>query len=623
MLLIAGLFASGNMDSNLTHTINEIISINKQLHIIKDKNSTLSGINYGTILAKKKKLISQIPSFLVDGGGFLKNFNYKDKLSYLELRISINTKAKYENAVARDKIALIKLDADNTFYATLYKLKDFSQKSPMPQEIRASLEEALLKLQTMQASTLPNGQKKLNGGDYSWEKLENDRDDLVVSINTYVQILDYFHKNIGLISSNYLLSKLDIDYFISFVNSHVPFKSKYMNVGKIVVCGFVLVFFWILIRLLGKRKFLIFVFPFKKSPYDEQTKQAIIRSTNRPFVAILIAIALKICFSIFYHPYAITYFANSIFSIIFISLISWLIIGVLNGYGIAFINTMIKDDSSFRKDVVNLILKILYFLVLVIAFLLILGSLGVNVSAIIASLGIGGLAVAWASKDILANFFASILLLIDNSFSQGDWIVCNGVNGIVVEIGLRRTTIRTFDNALLFVPNSILASDPIRNWTRRKIGRRIKMSIGVTYDSPKDKLEKCVKEIRQMLLSHPKIAKPDDKSLDARDYKESFKQHVVSMADLRGYKRNLFVYLNEFGASSIDILVYCFSNSTNWEDWLKVKEDVMLKIMDIVEQNGLSFAFPSQSLYIESMPVSENLDLKTKGGEIENFKQNI
>ena len=288
-------------------------------------------------------------------------------------------------------------------------------------------------------------------------------------------------------------------------------------------------------------------------------------------------------------------FANFL-AITFVIAVTWLILSVLNGYGMVLINELTK--KSGRKEVINLILKIIYFIIFVIALLIVLSKLGFNVSAIIASLGIGGLAVALATKDILANFFASVMLLFDNSFSQGDWIVCGDIEGTVVEIGLRKTTVRTFDNALIFVPNSKLASDPIRNWSRRKMGRRIRMLIGLEYSATTEQIKKCVEEIKQMLIDHPGIAKGDDMgSKKASRYDRG----IVSIDDLAGYKSNLFVVVDEFADSSINILVYCFSKTIVWGEFLAVKEDVMLKIMNIVEANGLGFAFPSQSLYVEEV----------------------
>ena len=132
------------------------------------------------------------------------------------------------------------------------------------------------------------------------------------------------------------------------------------------------------------------------------------------------------------------------------------------------------------------------------------------------------------------------------------------------------------------------------------------MSVGVTYDSPMESIKQCIRDIREMLLAHPDIAKSSEDGIKVDSYEFALKQNIVSMQDLLGYKNNLFVVLDAFEDSSINILVYCFSKSVVWGDYLTTKEDVMLKIMKIVEKNNLSFAFPSQSVYVESLPKLES-----------------
>ena len=197
--------------------------------------------------------------------------------------------------------------------------------------------------------------------------------------------------------------------------------------------------------------------------------------------------------------------------------------------------------KSGRKEVINLIIKILYIIVVIIALLFVLSRLGFNISALIASLGIGGLAIALATKDIIANFFASILLLFDNSFSQGDWVVIGDVEGTVVETGLRKTLIRTFDNALVSVPNSKIMENNIKNWNRRKVGRIIKITVGLSYSSTAEQIKNCVNDIEAMLLNHPDIAQPKDNALNQNNLKMFYKQNMVSVDDLAGYKNTLYV----------------------------------------------------------------------------------
>ena len=233
---------------------------------------------------------------------------------------------------------------------------------------------------------------------------------------------------------------------------------------------------------------------------------------------------------------------------------------------------------------------------IIIGLLFILHFAGANLTAVLSGLGIGGFAVALAAKDSLANFFGTLSILFSNVFSQGDWIEIDGKEGVVIEIGLRVTTLRTFDNALVAIPNAILANKYVKNWDKRTLGRRIKMTLGVKYDSSSDDIKRAVDEIRDMLDKHPDIATQNT----AFKYETKKRSKLISKDDALGVKKTLLVHLDSFSDSSINIMVYCFSKTTKWNEWLEVKEDVMHKMMEILEKNNLEFAFPSISIYNEN-----------------------
>ena len=207
----------------------------------------------------------------------------------------------------------------------------------------------------------------------------------------------------------------------------------------------------------------------------------------------------------------------------------------------------------------------------------ILYSFGINVTAFFASLGIGGLALALAAKDTAANLFGSIALLMDHSVKVGEWIKVADVEGTIEDIGMRTTKIRTFEKSLIAIPNAIVANSPIENYSRRGI-RRIKMFIGLTYDTPRETVAAIVADLRVLLDTHPDIAQNETKLVNFRD----------------------------FNASDLGIMIYTFSARSEWKTYLDIREDVNLKIMAIIEKHGASFAFPSQSLYVESIPASVN-----------------
>jgi len=232
-----------------------------------------------------------------------------------------------------------------------------------------------------------------------------------------------------------------------------------------------------------------------------------------------------------------------------------------------------KFGKDLYKEFATLFIKATKVFIFVLGIVAILQEWGINVTALIASLGLGGLAFALAAKDTVANFFGGLTILADRSMKIGEWVKTGSIEGIVEDIGIRTTKIRRFDKGLITVPNSYIANNPLENFSRREI-RRIYTTIGIVYSTTRNQIEKIVNEIEEMLKNHPYIAKD----------------------------QTIAVYFDEFSDSSLNIMVYCYTTTSNWLKWLEIKQDIYLKIMDIVEKNGSSFAFPSRSIYIEDIP---------------------
>jgi MscS family membrane protein len=209
----------------------------------------------------------------------------------------------------------------------------------------------------------------------------------------------------------------------------------------------------------------------------------------------------------------------------------------------------------------------LRILVVVIGGIMIVQNLGYSVSSLLTGLGIGGLAVALAAQDTLSNFFGTVVMLTDRPFQVGDWVQFGDVDGKVETIGFRSTRIRTWSQSLMIIPNKLLTSDIIQNWSAMP-KRRVKMTIGITYDSPREKIQLLLERIRTLLKEDPDID-----------------------------QESLLVNFTEFGASSLDILIYYFTRSTKYAEHLTIRERINFKIMQQVEELGLSFAFPSQTVY--------------------------
>ncbi|TYB33756.1 MAG: mechanosensitive ion channel family protein [Flexistipes sinusarabici] len=229
-----------------------------------------------------------------------------------------------------------------------------------------------------------------------------------------------------------------------------------------------------------------------------------------------------------------------------------------------------KKQIEIAVEFLPLFRKLIRAALIVFAVTIIIQEWGYNIGAIITGLGIGGLAVALAAKDTLANFFGSLMIIMDRPFAIGDWIVVADTEGVVEEIGFRTTKIRTFEKALVSVPNSKIATDNVTNWSRRS-SRRILCRVGATYSTPPASLKKAVNDINDMLINHKSINN-----------------------DM------IMVYFDEFAASSLNIFVYCFAATSSWAEYLEIKQDVYFNIMDIFQKHGISFAFPSMSLYHET-----------------------
>ena len=231
---------------------------------------------------------------------------------------------------------------------------------------------------------------------------------------------------------------------------------------------------------------------------------------------------------------------------------------------------------SMRDTMKGFFVKLAKFIVICLGVAAVFQEWGFNVAAVLGSLGLVGMAVALGAKDFIANLFAGLTIFLDRMFEKGNWIRTPDVDGIVEDIGFRATKIRRFDKALVTIPNSRLAGEALINFSRMT-NRRIYWTIGVEYRTTKDQLRDIIRDI----LAYLKEC--DDFETDPS-------------------KTKTFVFVDAFGASSIDIMLYCFTKTTDWGQWLACKERLAYKVKDIVEGHGAGFAFPSTSIYVETLP---------------------
>ena len=235
---------------------------------------------------------------------------------------------------------------------------------------------------------------------------------------------------------------------------------------------------------------------------------------------------------------------------------------------------IIHDSESVGEKIdrttADAIAQLLRLSVIITATLVGLQSVGVNISAILAFGGIGGIAIGFAAKDLLANFFGGLMIYLDRPFAVGDWIRSpdKNIEGTVEKIGWRLSIIRTFDKRPLYIPNSIFATISVENPSRMS-HRRIYETIGVRYDDAA-RLPQIVADVKTMLQSHDEIAQD----------------------------QTMIVNFNSFAASSLDFFVYTFTKTTNWIKYHEVKQDVLFKINQIIEQHGAEIAFPTRTVHL-------------------------
>ncbi len=235
-----------------------------------------------------------------------------------------------------------------------------------------------------------------------------------------------------------------------------------------------------------------------------------------------------------------------------------------------------KTRSKLDDQLIPLLRTITHISIWVIGGLFILQNFGYNISALLAGISIGGIALALAAQDTLKNFFGSVMIFLDKPFLIGDWIQGGGVDGVVENVGLRATRIRTFEDSLVYVPNAILLDNPIDNKGLRRL-RRYKTFIGLEYSTTKNQITRFMEELKKFIEEHPAL--PSERSA---------------------------VVFHSFGDSALQILFVVFIDAKDWNEEMKVRQEINLYIMELAEKLNIGFAFPSQSLYIEKFPHPKN-----------------
>ncbi len=341
-----------------------------------------------------------------------------------------------------------------------------------------------------------------------------------------------------------------------------------------IVQVFLVVFFALLLDYV-QRKLLVHIYKrlmATKTLWDD----ALVAALQRPLSLLIWIVGLTFAAEIIYLETDAAIFAaiTPIRDVGVVTAMAWFLVRFTNNAQENFVIQGERDGKVYDRTTVDAISKLIRLSIIITAVLVGLQTLGFSISGVLAFGGIGGIAVGFAAKDLLANFFGGLMIYLDRPFAVGDWVRSpdREIEGTVEGIGWRLTCIRTFDKRPLYIPNSVFANITVENPSRMS-HRRIYETIGIRYEDA-DKMDPIIKDVKQMLREHPAI----DSS------------------------QTLMVNFNKFAASSLDFFIYTFTHTTVWTEFHGIKHDVLLRIHDIISRHGAEIAFPTSTVHFGDQP---------------------
>jgi len=299
---------------------------------------------------------------------------------------------------------------------------------------------------------------------------------------------------------------------------------------------------------------------------------ALVNAAERPLGWLIWVIGISFAAEIIYAATQSPFFTitDTFRDMGFLLTLTWFLLRFIRGAESVLVGNN-TDDSAIDKHTAEAIGKLVRMAIMITSVLVVLQTLGFSISGILAFGGVGGIAIGFAAKDLLANFFGGLIIYLDRPFKVGDWIRSpdKKLEGTVEKIGWRMTQIRTFDKRPLYVPNSVFTSIIVENPSRMS-NRRIYETIGIRYDDI-NSMNKVVQQVKDMLKQHVDI----DSS------------------------QTLIVNFNKFSDSSVDFFIYTFTKTTNWVKFHQIKQDVLLKVAQIIESNNAQIAFPTTTVLLD------------------------
>lgn len=361
--------------------------------------------------------------------------------------------------------------------------------------------------------------------------------------------------------------------FVEMVVDQLP-ESMHTELLGIKLWQYIAIFGWLLLGFILR---LLFEFVFENyirritGKTDTSWDDELIVQVEKPISFVFMMSFYWLTYTNLQLSVTVNYYLSLILEIAVFASMIWLFYNLVNVLSSYLSELAGKTDSKLDDQLVPLLRKTLKVFIVILGVIFILQNNGVNVTSLLAGLGLGGLAFALAARDTLANFFGSITIFMDKPFQIGDLIKTSNVEGVVEEIGFRSTRLRTLYNSVISVPNSNLAVTEIDNLGLRKF-RRLKMTLNLTYSTTPEQMEAFVEGIKAIIKTNEKVRQ------------DSYEVHF-----------------NEYGAHSLDVLVYLFFDVTGWSEYLQLKHNFLLDIYRLAEEVGVEFAFPTQTLHVDSV----------------------
>ena len=342
----------------------------------------------------------------------------------------------------------------------------------------------------------------------------------------------------------------------------------YTQVASVSLIGLSLLF-------IKNKLILLFTGISKKTATDFD--DIILKSIQKPLTYLIILVSLILISEALNSLFQIFEFfdTSKVIYLLIVILISWTLLRILNGYysNKSFLrNLKESDDPMVVEQTYEITIRIFKIIIIIITALTLMQEFGLSISGLLAFGGVGGLVIGLAAKDLLSNFFGGLMIFLDRPFKVGEFIKSpdRNIEGIVESIGWRLTVVRTFSKNVLYIPNSAFANIVVENATRMT-NRRINQIIGLRYDDL-DKIPKIVDDVRRYLESH-------------NDIDQSNKPAV---------------YFQSFSASSCDFFIRAFTKTRDWREFLKIKEQVLYKVSEIINNHNAAIAFPTMTIEMDN-----------------------